>query len=50
MHANSSRAAASALSLAALALCLSAPARAQSKTNPMDKFRQLEEILPTPNE
>jgi hypothetical protein len=34
-------------------LCLAfAPAvvRSQSKTNPSDKFRQLEEILPTPNE
>jgi len=40
--------------LVALALlCFaSVPAsiRAQSKTNPIDKFRQLEEILPTPNE
>jgi hypothetical protein len=27
-----------------------APAPAQSKTSPSDKFRQLEEILPTPNE
>jgi hypothetical protein len=27
-----------------------APAAAQSKTSPSDKFRQLEEILPTPNE
>jgi hypothetical protein len=34
-------------------LCLAvapAAAQAQSKTNPSDKFRQLEEILPTPNE
>jgi len=40
--------------LVALALlCFaSVPAsiQAQSKTNPIDKFRQLEEILPTPNE
>ena len=35
------------LSLLALA---APPARAQSKTNPVDKFRQLEEILPTPND
>lgn len=40
----------------ALALCLTflatftAASFAQSKTNPSDKFRQLEEILPTPNE
>ena len=33
-------------------LCLSvcAPAAAQSKSEPSDKFRQLEEMLPTPNE
>ncbi|MGH9841806.1 MAG: M1 family metallopeptidase [Blastocatellia bacterium] len=32
-------------------LCLAAPlAPAQSKTSPVDKFRQLEEILPTPND
>jgi hypothetical protein len=34
-------------------LCLAfapTPAQGQSKTNPSDKFRQLEEILPTPNE
>ncbi len=39
--------------LALLLLCVVALApfaRAQSKTNPSDKFRQLEEILPTPNE
>ncbi len=39
--------------LALLLLCVVAfapCARAQSKTNPSDKFRQLEEILPTPNE
>ncbi|HEV7903817.1 MAG TPA: M1 family metallopeptidase, partial [Pyrinomonadaceae bacterium] len=37
---------------AALLCCLfaPAPAAAQSKTHPSDKFRQLEEILPTPNE
>jgi hypothetical protein len=40
----------------ALALCLTflatftAASFAQSKTSPSDKFRQLEEILPTPNE
>jgi len=35
-----------------LALCLSINpfVFAQSKTNPVDKFRQLEELLPTPNE
>ncbi len=35
-----------------LALCLSVNPFlfAQSKTNPVDKFRQLEELLPTPNE
>ena len=35
-----------------LALCLSINPLlfAQSKTNPVDKFRQLEELLPTPNE
>lgn len=40
------------LLLAALCVCvsLSAPAWAQSKQSPADKFRQLEEILPTPNE
>lgn len=31
-------------------LFVSAPANAQSKTSPSDKFKQLEEILPTPNE
>lgn len=33
-------------------LCLAtfAPAAAQSKSQPSDKFRQLEEELPTPNE
>lgn len=41
--------------LAALLLCSSAvvftsPTAAQSKNSPIDKFRQLEEILPTPNE
>lgn len=36
--------------LAALFLCVSGPGWAQSKSNPVDKFRQLEEILPTPNE
>jgi hypothetical protein len=40
--------------LGAVLLCVlgaCAPgARAQSKTDPSDKFRQLEEILPTPNE
>ena len=37
---------------AVLLCCLfaPAPAAAQSKTQPSDKFRQLEEILPTPNE
>lgn len=37
---------------AVLLCCLFAPApvAAQSKTHPSDKFRQLEEILPTPNE
>ncbi|HJR06315.1 MAG TPA: M1 family aminopeptidase [Pyrinomonadaceae bacterium] len=41
-------------SIVLVALCLAfAPTldvRAQSKTTPSDKFRQLEEILPTPNE
>ncbi|HZH32930.1 MAG TPA: M1 family metallopeptidase [Pyrinomonadaceae bacterium] len=40
-------------SLVLALLCLAfapTPARGQSKTNPSDKFRQLEEILPTPNE
>ncbi len=50
MPANLSRAAAAALAFVAVALCLAPAARAQSKTNPVDKFRQLEEILPTPNE
>ncbi|HEX9919832.1 MAG TPA: M1 family metallopeptidase [Pyrinomonadaceae bacterium] len=37
--------------LAVLCLALApTAARAQSKTSPSDKFRQLEEILPTPNE
>ncbi|HYG10122.1 MAG TPA: M1 family metallopeptidase [Pyrinomonadaceae bacterium] len=37
--------------LAVLCLVLApAVARSQSKTNPSDKFRQLEELLPTPNE
>jgi hypothetical protein len=37
---------------AVLLCCLFAPAlvSAQSKTSPSDKFKQLEEILPTPNE
>ena len=39
-----------ALVAAPLCLSLSASALAQSKSNPVDKFRQLEEILPTPNE
>jgi Peptidase family M1 domain len=34
----------------ALALSLAPRAVPQSKSNPVDKFRQLEEILPTPNE
>jgi predicted secreted protein len=40
------------LLLAALCGCLTliAPTLAQSKQSPADKFRQLEEILPTPNE
>ena len=50
MHAKLFRATACALTLAALAVCPAPPVRAQSKTNPSDKFRQLEEILPTPNE
>src|ERR687884_700104 len=33
-----------------LCLCLGLPLAAQSKSEPSDKFRQLEEILPTPNE
>src|SRR5688572_3375867 len=42
-------------SLVLAVLCLAVapalfPARAQSKTAPSDKFKQLEEILPTPNE
>jgi hypothetical protein len=39
-------------SLAILILCLAAviPVGAQSKSKPSDKFRQLEELLPTPNE
>lgn len=38
--------------VAAVLCCSFFPARveAQSKTNPSDKFKQLEEILPTPNE
>ena len=39
--------------LVALAFCLAlfaSFAPAQTKQNPVDKFRQLEEILPTPNE
>src|SRR5215208_158766 len=38
--------------LVACLLCLSLnlPLAAQSKSEPSDKFRQLEEILPTPNE
>jgi hypothetical protein len=39
-----------ALVAASLCLSLSSSALAQSKSNPVDKFRQLEEILPTPNE
>ena len=39
-----------ALVASSLCLCLTAPAFAQSKSNPLDKFRQLEEILPTPND
>jgi hypothetical protein len=39
------------LALSCLAFASSAPdVLAQSKTTPSDKFRQLEEILPTPNE
>ena len=33
-----------------LCLTLCPPAAAQSKSEPSDKFRQLEEELPTPNE
>src|ERR687883_1210805 len=33
-----------------LCLSLNLPLAAQSKSKPSDKFRQLEEILPTPNE
>jgi hypothetical protein len=33
-----------------LCLSLNPPAAAQSKSEPVDKFRQLEEDLPTPNE
>jgi len=33
-----------------LCLAVAAPLLAQSKSEPLDKFRQLEEILPTPNE
>lgn len=33
-----------------LCLTLCPPAEAQSKSEPSDKFRQLEEELPTPNE
>ncbi|MGH9944171.1 MAG: M1 family metallopeptidase [Pyrinomonadaceae bacterium] len=36
--------------LLTFAPALPPPARAQSKSSPSDKFRQLEEILPTPNE
>ena len=36
--------------LFALIAALSAIAFGQSKSNPSDKFRQLDEILPTPNE
>ena len=39
-----------ALVAATLCLGLSTSAPAQSKSDPVDKFRQLEEILPTPNE
>ncbi|HMV50447.1 MAG TPA: M1 family metallopeptidase, partial [Blastocatellia bacterium] len=31
-------------------VCLASPAFAQNKKSPVDKFRQLEEILPTPND
>jgi hypothetical protein len=33
-----------------ICVCVAPTLRAQSKTNPSDKFRQLEENLPTPNE
>ncbi len=36
--------------LATAVLASASPVFAQSKTDPTDKFRQLEEILPTPNE
>ena len=39
-----------ALFLGSSVLYFSATIHAQSKTSPVDKFRQLEEILPTPNE
>ena len=35
---------------ASLVLAAAASAAAQTKADPTDKFRQLEEILPTPNE
>jgi hypothetical protein len=38
------------LLLIALCLSLTSPAIAQSKSQPSDKFRQLEELLPTPND
>ena len=38
------------LTACGLVLALVAPLLAQSKSDPADKFRQLEEILPTPNE
>ena len=38
------------LSILLLCLALATLANAQSKTKPSDKFRQLEELLPTPNE
>ena len=38
------------LSVCLLFLLQGLPAAAQSKTEPGDKFRQMEEILPTPNE
>ena len=38
------------LSVCLLSLALGLPLAAQSKSEPGDKFRQLEEILPTPNE
>lgn len=38
------------LALALILACCTSAALAQSKSHPSDKFRQLDEILPTPNE